>query len=98
MEQKQEKWEIIEHTAVCVALDDDNHCLLFGENSETNARFIAAAPDLLAACKELFALLSKPDKTFKCPFEQDCAKDSCRDCMAILPYHKAAGAIKKATS
>lgn len=46
-------WEICECNAIRLDLGPDNNCLLFGNNSETNARLIVAVPKLLKVCKLL---------------------------------------------
>lgn len=48
------KWEVKEFDAIRLDLGNkDNNCLLFGQNSETNAQLIAVAPDLLKMCKRV---------------------------------------------
>lgn len=39
--------------------DGDRICEMYGPNTEANARLIAAAPELLEACKAVFAALMK---------------------------------------
>ncbi len=70
-------------------------------NAIANARRICQCvnshDDLLAACKGLADMLTKPNATFKCPNESACELKSCRDCPIIEPYNKACNLVAKAT-
>ena len=54
------KWEVGEKCYDGIRIEVDKKCSVanvWGENNEANARLIAAAPDLLEACKKAYKTL-----------------------------------------
>ena len=51
-------WTATEYDCIRVDFDDLNGCILFGKDSREHARLIAAAPELLDACKNAVQRMS----------------------------------------
>ncbi len=53
MKESPKFWTPTEYDCIRIDFDGLNGCILFGKDSEEHARLIAAAPELLAACKAI---------------------------------------------
>ena len=87
MEHTPEKWEIQEHgglfaigtydDTICKLweLEEETHNKLGFENAEANAYLIAAAPDLLAACKRMLGSMGCDELNNGRVFDDDLRKE-----------------------
>jgi hypothetical protein len=79
------KWVVAVHPQGLVKVECGTRVICDGfAGEEANARLIAAAPELLAACREALALLENPDAD---GFEADRVEKMLRDALRICVAH-----------